>query len=133
MVRERLLALLAGAFGILALLLAALGLYGVVAYRVMRRTKEFGIRTALGALPGSIVRMVLRETLVLLILGVSAGLVLALFLGRFVATLLYGIRATDPFSIAAAVLVLITVTMIAGFIPAMRAARVDPLAALRED
>ena len=77
--------------------------------------------------------MVLRETLVLLILGISAGLVLALFLGRFVATLLYGIRATDPFSIAAAVLVLITVTMIAGFIPAMRAARVDPLAALRED
>jgi predicted permease len=131
--RERLLATLSGFFGGLALLLALIGQYGLMSYSVARRRNEIGIRLALGAERVGVVRMVLGEVGRLLTLGVAAGLVTALICGRLVATFLYGVTATDPVTLITATGAVIAVGLAAGAIPAWRAARLDPVSALRED
>jgi ABC-type antimicrobial peptide transport system permease subunit len=131
--QERLLAALASAFGALALILACIGIYGVVAYAVARRTSEVGIRIALGAEPGRVAWMILRETLLLAAAGVAIGIPAALILGRFAGSFLYGLKPNDPFAIAAAVLALAAAAFMAGYLPARRAAHIDPIAALRHD
>ena len=130
---EKLLAKLAGFFGALALLLASIGLYGVVAYSVARRTNEIGIRMALGAKPGAIVGGVLAKSLVLVAAGVAIGLPTALVCGRLVASQLYGVQFTDPRIIGGSAALLVTTALAASFLPARRAALVDPLIALREE
>ncbi len=117
-------------FGVVALLLAALGLFGLMSYNVARRTNEIGIRMALGAQRQDVLRLVMRESMILVIIGVGAGLALALFAGRFVATLLYDVPPTDALALALAILVMIVVSAVAGYIPARRASRVDPMVAL---
>jgi predicted permease len=117
-------------FGVVALLLASLGLFGLMSYNVARRTNEIGIRMALGAQRHDVLRLVMRESMFLVIIGVAAGLAIALFAGRFVATLLYGVPPTDALALALAIFVMILVSAIAGYIPARRASRVDPMVAL---
>jgi predicted permease len=130
-VRERLVSRLAVVFGGLALLLAVIGLYGVVSNSVARRTREIGIRMALGFERREAVLMVLREVVLLAAAGLLLGLPLAWAAGRFVMDLLYGLTPDDPLNVVAAVSVLLFATFAAGFIPARRAARVDPMVALR--
>ena len=140
--QERVLASLAAVFGGLALILASIGIYGVMAYAVARRTNEIGIRVALGARPGGVAWMVLRDTLLLAAAGVGIGVPAVLGLSPIADHLLapgwtdsflYGMKPNDPATIAAAVLVLAAVGFIAGYFPARRAARVDPMTALRHD
>ena len=131
--RERLVALLSSFFGVFALLLASLGLYGVMAYAVARRTREIGIRMALGAATGSVLWMVLRETMVLVLVGVAMGLPSALAATRLTEGLLFGLTPTDPVTIALATLLMIAIATLAGYLPARRAARVDPMVALRHE
>jgi predicted permease len=128
---ERLIALLSAGFGLLATLLAAIGLYGVMSFTVARRTKEMGVRMALGAQPATVIWLVMKEVLVLLALGLAVGIPAAIGLGRFVATQLYGIKASDPWIGGASMLMLILVAVVAGLIPAQRASRIDPILALR--
>ena len=120
-------------FGGLALGLAVVGLYGVKAYSVARRTREIGIRMALGAKPVDITRMILRGALTLAGIGAVGGTLLFLGVGRVVASLLYGIGPRDPLTLAACVLLLGGVALVASYVPARRAARVDPLVALRSE
>lgn len=129
--RERLVALLSSFFGLFALLLASLGLYGVMAYGVGRRTNEIGIRIALGAQRSDVIWQVMRESLLLVAFGVCIGLAAALATSRFVMTLLFDLSPSDPLTLTVATLVMIGVAMLAGYLPARRAARVDPLTALR--
>jgi predicted permease len=131
--QEKLLAKLAGFFGSLALLLAAIGLYGVMSYSVSRRTNEIGIRMALGARPASVLRMVLGEYLIVVALGLAVGIPAALACGRLVSSQLYGLAANDPFTIAAASTALLAVALAAVYVPARRATLLDPLAALRQE
>jgi predicted permease len=131
--REKLLAKLAGFFGALALLLASIGLYGVIAYSVARRRNEIGIRMALGARPGTVLRMVLSESLLVVALGLAVGIPAALACGRLVSSLLYGVKAYDPLTIGGAAALLLAVALAASFLPARRAALLDPCAALREE
>jgi len=131
--QEKLLAKLAGFFGALALLLASVGLYGVMAYSVARRTNEIGIRMALGARPGSVLRMVLGESLIVVALGLVVGIPAALACGRLVSSQLYGLEANDPLTIALAAAALLAVALAAVYLPARRAALLDPLAALRQE
>jgi len=128
---ERLIALLSAGFGLLATLLATIGLYGVMAFVVARRTKELGVRMALGARPGSVIWLVMREVLALLGIGLAVGIPAALGLGRLVGSQLYGIKANDPVIAGASMAALMAVACLAGLIPAMRASRIDPLLALR--
>jgi predicted permease len=128
---ERLVASLSTIFGILATLLATIGLYGVMAYTVARRTREIGVRMALGAFQKDVVWMVMREALVLVAVGVAAGLAAAAGLTRFVQTQLYGITAHDPATLVLAAFGIAAVASVAGYIPAMRASRVDAMEALR--
>lgn len=128
---ERLFAGLVGSFGALAALLAAIGLYGVLAYTVAHRTAEIGIRIALGASRGSVQWLVLRESLVTVAFGILAGAPAALALTKFVRSMLFGVTPADTVSFAAALLLMIAVTAIAAWVPARRAARVDPMVALR--
>jgi predicted permease len=128
---DRLIATLSAGFGFLATLLAALGLYGVMAFVVARRTKELGVRMALGARPGSVIWLVMKDVLLLLVLGLAVGIPAAISLGHLVATQLYGIKANDPWIGAGSMIVLIAVACLAGFIPAQRASRIDPILALR--
>jgi predicted permease len=130
--RERLIAYLSAAFGALAALLAAVGLYGVMAYAMSRRTSEIGIRMALGARPGDIRRLALVESLHLICAGVMVGATVALAAGGLVRGLLYGMSAADPVVLATAVLIMIAVALLAGWLPAARAARIDPNYALRQ-
>jgi predicted permease len=131
--RERLIALLSSFFGFFALLLASLGLYGVMAYAVTRRTHEIGIRMALGARPNSVLRLVLCETLLLSLIGISVGLPAALYCSRLIKDLLFELTPNDPFTITVASLIMISIAVIAGYLPARRASRVDPMIALRHD
>ena len=131
MVQDRLLARLSVAFGLLALLLASIGLYGVLSYGVARRTNEIGIRKALGAQHGAVIGMILRETTVLLAIGLITGALLSVAGASIVRSRLYGIAATDPLTYVLAVAVLAAVALVAAWLPAHRAARVDPLVALR--
>jgi putative ABC transport system permease protein len=129
--RERLLALLSGFLGMLSLLLVAIGLYGVMAYSVTRRTGEIGIRLALGARPVNVLSMVLREGSVLVLTGVAIGVLAALGVSRVVATLLFGVSSRDAAAFAGAVGVMAVVALLATILPARRAAKVDPTVALR--
>jgi len=128
---DRLVALLSAGFGMLATLLASIGLYGVMAFVVARRRKELGIRIALGAQRTAILWSVMQEVLMLLSIGLAVGIPTGLGLGKFVSAQLYGIQGHDP-SVAAGTLLLLTiVSVLAGLIPAHRASRVDPILALR--
>jgi predicted permease len=133
LVEERLMAKLAGGFGGLGLMLACVGLYGLLAYSVVRRTKEIGVRLALGAQRGLVVWMVARRALALVIAGVAVGLPLARLLSRKVQSMLFGLTATDAGVMAAAVGSLVAAGLVAAYVPARRAARVDPMTALRHE
>jgi ABC-type antimicrobial peptide transport system permease subunit len=128
---ERMFAALSSVFGFLALLLACVGLYGTMAYSVARKTNEIGIRMALGAKRGMILAMVLRETAIIVIVGIFVGLPAAWAASSLLKTRLFGLSSHDPWSIALAVVATLLVTALAGFVPARRAAQVDPMVALR--
>jgi predicted permease len=129
--QERLFALAYSLFGALALVLACIGLFGLMSYSVSRRTNEIGIRMALGAHRGSVVGMVLRESMVMVVIGVAIGLAGAIAGGRFIESVLYGLSTTDVWTIGAAIGATILVSLAAGYLPARRASRVDPMVALR--
>ena len=131
LLNDRLIATLSTAFGVLATLLAVIGLYGVMAYTVARRTREIGVRMALGAVPGDVIWLVMRDVLVLVGSGLVLGLIAASALSRFVSSQLYGVSGSDPLTMAGACVVLALVAAIAGYIPARRATRVNPVLALR--
>ena len=131
LLNDRLIATLSAAFGVLATLLAVIGLYGVMAYTVARRTREIGVRMALGAVQGDVVWLVMREVLVLVGSGIILGLVAAWGLGRLISSQLYGVTASDPVTIAGAAGLLLVVALLAGYLPARRATRVNPVLALR--
>ncbi len=128
---RRFMVILLGAFGVAALLLASIGIYGVVSYTVSQRTQEIGIRMALGASAGQVQRQVMTETLRLVSIGILAGLTSALILTRLMTSLLYRLEATDPLTFVATSLALLLVAVSAGYVPAVRASRVDPMSALR--
>jgi ABC-type antimicrobial peptide transport system permease subunit len=131
LLRERLMAKLSGLFGVLALVLASIGLYGLLSYGVASRTNEIGIRIALGAGRWSVLSLVLREAVVLVLIGVGIGVPLVLYVSRFARTLLFELSPTDPVSLTVASGVLLVVALVAGYFPARRATKVDPLVALR--
>jgi hypothetical protein len=131
--RDRLMAVLAGAFGVLAGLLAVLGLYGVISYMVERRRNEIGVRMALGATRGRVIRLVLHESVLLLLVGLTLGAGLAAWAGQAAASLIYGIKPRDPMTLAGAVALLAVVALAASYAPAYRASRVQPMDALREE
>jgi len=131
LVQERLLATLSSFFGCLALLLAMIGLYGAISYMVAQRRAEFGVRLALGALPESILRLVMRDVALILITGLLPGVAMTLLTVRLLRNLLFGLSAHDPVTLVGAMAVLAAVALAAGFIPARRAAKVDPMVALR--
>jgi predicted permease len=131
--QERLLAMLSSFFGLLALSLAAIGLYGVMAYSVARRRNEIGIRMALGAQRSDVIQLVLRETLLLVALGVGVGLATALATTRLISSQLFGLAPTDPITITMAILLLLGVAALAGYLPARKAAQTDPMLVLRNE
>jgi len=131
--RERLLATLSGFFGGLALLLATIGLYGVMSYNVTRRRNEIGIRMALGAAEATVLRMVLREVSLLVGVGLVVGIGAAAAATRLIATFVYGVTVRDPATMTIAALILAAVALFAGYLPARRASRVDPMVALRDE
>jgi predicted permease len=131
LVRERLMAMLSGFFGLLAALLTMVGLYGVISYIVARRRNEIGIRMALGAQRGQVVGMVMREAGRMLAIGIVAGTVLSLVAGRAASSLLFGLKPYDPLTLTAAGALLAVIAALASFVPARRASRLDPLVALR--
>jgi predicted permease len=131
LLRERLMATLSGFFGLLALLLACVGLYGILSYGVASRTNEIGIRMALGAKRRDVLWLVMREAFLLVFIGVAAGLPLILAGARFASSLLFNLNTTDPLSLGGSALLMLVVAMVAGFAPARRATRVDPMVALR--
>ncbi len=128
---ERVIAMLSASLGVLALLLASVGLYGVLSYSITRRTAELGIRMALGAQRGHVLRLVLGEALILVLAGVAVGIPAAWAAARMLAGMLFGLAANDPATMAWSVAVLLGVALIAGYLPARRASRIDPMAALR--
>ena len=133
LVRERLMATLAGFFGLLAAILAMIGLYGVISYMVERRRNEIGIRIALGANGQNILGMIMREATMLLIAGLAVGTFLALITASAAKALLFGLQPNDPATLFFALLVLAIVAMLASLLPAKRAATVNPIQALREE
>jgi predicted permease len=129
--RERFVARLSGAFGALALLLACFGLYGLISYEVARRTQEIGIRTALGAERSDVLRLILTEGMRLVLAGAAIGLVIALGLTRYAKDMLFGVKAADPLTFTGVIVLLLGMTLLACFVPARRAMRVDPAVALK--
>jgi ABC-type antimicrobial peptide transport system permease subunit len=129
----RLASLLLGVLGVISMLLAGVGLYGVMAYSVSQRTREIGIRLALGADPEGVLRMVMRRGVLLALSGIAAGLAISLAATPQIEPLLYRVSPADPVSIAGAALFLIVVAVLASLIPALRATRVDPMVALRQE
>jgi ABC-type antimicrobial peptide transport system permease subunit len=130
---DHLIALLSAGFGLLATILASIGLYGVMAFVVVRRKKELGIRLALGAQPGYVIWIVMKEVLLLLGIGLAIGIPSAMLAGRYISSQLYGIQPNDPFIAMATTVLLAVVSVAAGFIPAHRASRIDPILALRHE
>ena len=133
LLRDRLMAILSGFFGVLAALLGMLGLYGVISYLVTQRRNEIGIRIALGASGGQVIRMVMREAGLLLAIGVTIGAAFSLAAGRAAESLLFGLRSSDPSTLLAALVLLVAIGALASFIPARRASQLDPMTALRSD
>jgi putative ABC transport system permease protein len=133
LLRERLMATLSGFFGVLALLLASIGIYGLLSYAVASRTNEIGIRMALGAGSRNVISLILKEALVLVLIGVVVGIPIVLYVSRFARSLLFELSPTDPISLALAGMVLLIVALLAGYLPARRATKVDPLVALRDE
>jgi ABC-type antimicrobial peptide transport system permease subunit len=131
--RPRLLAILSGFFGVVALLLAMIGLYGTLSYRVTSRRAEIGVRLALGAARGRVLGMVLSEVGGLIVIGVGIGIALTLAGTRLLASFLFGVTATDPITVAGSTAVLSFVALAAGALPAWHAARLDPMETLREE
>ncbi len=131
LLRDRLMATLSGFFGLLALLLASVGLYGILSYGVASRRHEIGIRMALGAQTRNVLSMILREAVILALVGIGVGLPFVFGVTRFASTMLFGLSPTDPLSLIAAAVFLLGVALLAGFLPARRASRIDPLEALR--
>ncbi|QNI33743.1 ABC transporter permease [Alloacidobacterium dinghuense] len=130
---ERIFASLTSGFGILALVLACIGIYGIMAYTVARRTNEIGIRMALGAQSGRVLRMILREASWLAVIGIFAGLAIAIAMGRLIASMLFGLKSYDPLTLGGAALMLISIALAASLVPARRAATIDPIKALRHE
>ncbi|HEY9449334.1 MAG TPA: FtsX-like permease family protein, partial [Gemmatimonadaceae bacterium] len=130
---QRVGATLLGVFSVLGLVLASIGLYGVVAYAVTQRTRELGIRLALGAETRDIYRVVIRQGMSLMIVGVTIGIAVALLLTRLVRGLLFGVSPADPLTLGVVVAILTVVALLASYVPARRATRVDPLVALHEE
>ena len=124
---------LSGCFGITALLLATAGVFGVMAYSVSRRTREFGARVALGACSGDVLRMVLSQGLRTIVVGVAIGIAASLALMRTIESLLFGVTATDPLTFGSVTLLLVGAALLACYIPARRATKVDPMVALRDE
>ena len=133
LVIERLVAQVSGWFGALALMIAAVGLYGVLAFSVARRRREIGLRIAVGANPGTIERLFLKESLALVAAGVALGIPLATAVTRLVSSMLFGLTPHDPASIGLACAAVTLVTIAAAYVPARSAARTDPIVALREE
>jgi putative ABC transport system permease protein len=131
--RSHLMLMLLGIYGLIALVIAAVGIYGVMAYSVSQRTMEFGIRMALGASRGNVLRQVLRQGMLLVGIGVTIGIAAALALGRVVESMLYHLSPRDPVTLAAIVLLLLVVSLVACLVPARRATKVDPMVALRNE
>jgi ABC-type antimicrobial peptide transport system permease subunit len=131
MLRERLMATLSGLFGVLALVLATIGLYGILSYGVASRTNEIGIRIALGANTREVVALILREALLLVAIGIVAGIPAVFVVARFAASLLFDLAPTDAVSMGLAGLVMLVVAIVAAYLPARRATKIDPLVALR--
>ncbi|MBV8205264.1 MAG: ABC transporter permease [Acidobacteria bacterium] len=131
--QPRVRAWLLGSFAVMALVLAIAGIFGVISYSVSRRTREMGIRVALGASPAGVVRLILKESARLVFAGLAAGIALTLVLGRFLASLLFGVRATDPATYTTVALMLFILALLAAYIPARRATWVDPITALRHE
>src|SRR6185295_4699418 len=131
LIPDRLMATLSGFFGLLALLLASVGLYGILSYGVAMRRNEIGIRMALGAQARDVLTMIMRECLLLACVGIAVGLPVVWGVTRFARTMLFQLSPTDPVSLAGAALFLFVVAIVAGFLPARRATKVDPLVALR--
>ena len=130
---ERMMATFGGFFGVLALIVACLGIFGLLAFQVSRRINELGVRMALGASRGNIVGLVLREVGMMLVPGCVAGCIVALGLTRFAKSMLFGVTPTDPASFALSAAALAAATFAAGFLPALRASRIDPMSALRHE
>lgn len=131
MATDRMIAICSTFFSLLAALLAAIGLYGTMTYSIVKRTQEIGIRMAVGAQPSDVIWPVMVEVASMLVTGVLAGVLGALALGRFVGSMLFGVRPADPFTLLAAGLFMATVALVAGYLPARRAAQIDPMVALR--
>jgi putative ABC transport system permease protein len=131
--QRRLWGVMFAVFAALALLLAAVGIYGALSYSVSQRTREIGVRMALGAQTGDVLRMVLAQGLKITLGGIALGFVAALGLSRFISSLLYGVRASDPLTYASVALLLALVALVACFIPARRATKVDPVITLRAE
>jgi len=131
--QERLIARLTTVVGLLALVLASLGLYGVMAYAVKQRTAELGVRFALGAPRGRVLWMVLRESMVLVVIGLAIGVPAVMAVGRLISPMLFEVKPTDPLVVSIAIGVLFVVGAWSGYLPALRASRVDPLTALRQE
>jgi ABC-type antimicrobial peptide transport system permease subunit len=129
--RERLMSVMTGSFAILATLVAGIGLYGMMAYAVAQRMPEIGLRMALGATRGGVRWMILRQVLVVATVGGTIGLASAMLLGRAAQTLLFELKFHDPIVLAGSIVALMLVALAAGFVPADRAARVDPMSALK--
>jgi predicted lysophospholipase L1 biosynthesis ABC-type transport system permease subunit len=129
--QERLMAMLSGFFGVLATLLSALGLYGVMSYTVTRRVSEIGIRLAMGATPQGVLRLVLKESVTLILGGIALGVPFTVAVTRVISTWLFGISPMDPLTMAGVLILVLAVGMLAAFLPAHRASRVDPMTALR--
>jgi len=133
LLRDRLMARLSGFFGVLAGLLAVIGLYGVISYMVARRRNEIGIRMSLGADGRSIVALVLRECVLLLSIGLACGVALALAASRAATSLLFGLKPDDPATFGMATVILAAIALAASYLPALRASKLDPLEALRHE
>lgn len=133
LLRDRLMATLSGFYGVLATVLAVIGLYGVISYVVLQRKNEIGVRMALGANRSDILRMVLRDAAILLAIGLATGTGMTIATGNAAASMLYGLKPRDPITLAAAIGGIVVVGLAASFVPAQRAANIHPVAALREE